>query len=376
MDRSSFCIKKSAQGRQPRSSLWPVIASIFLLTGYSSSLGQERQIWRGGTIGWNSAGSSLGTKSPRVLPTSKVPRNLLPPLDHPSVVYTDRNAARFTEPRTDVEVSLPFASGGSSLASSFALPLLKEPDDNEDFKRRRAVYSTSVVFPLVGTPMDFSSEAEPGDFQKSAMTLPRSDLLTGVPELYAAMAVRVAAEEDVDPNWVLAVMHAENAGFDRQLVSSAGAIGLMQVMPQIGKAFGAVDLTEPEQNIRAGTRFLRLLTDKYRNPVLIASAYNAGEPRVDANHSLPLIQETADYVTRVVGYYTGMPAALPARPPAVVSQISSSSAGQKGQVERAKSPMLVFSVAEPSATSGPARHEPGLITTGGPVKVVKEEVIQ
>ena len=202
---------------------------------------------------------------------------------------------------------------------------------------------------------------------------PRSDLLDGVPEAYAALAVRVAAEEGVDPNWVLAVMRAENAGFDRQLASAAGAIGLMQVMPQIGTAFGATDLTDPEQNIRAGTRFLHLLIGKYRNPVLIASAYNAGEPRVDATHSLPLIQETADYVTRVVGYYTGMSAVAPASKAARPLQAGASPAAHRGRAERAKSPMLVFSVAETSAALGPARQERGPIVAGGPVKIVKEE---
>ncbi len=236
-------------------------------------------------------------------------------------------------------------------------------------KRQRAAYS------LGETPAETGSEANTVTANTSHTVMPRSDLLDGVPEAYAALVVRIAAEEAVDPNWVLAVMRAENAGFDRQLASPSGAIGLMQVMPRIGTVFGASDLTDPEQNIRAGTRFLHLLIAKYSNPVLVASAYNAGEPSVDANHSLPLIQETADYVTRVVGYFTGMPAALPAVHAAMRPQPGTPPTAHRGRIERVKSPMLVFSVPEPSAQLGPASQEPGPVVAGVSDKIVKEEVI-
>ena len=133
---------------------------------------------------------------------------------------------------------------------------------------------------------------------------PRADLLYGVPGEYAQIIEDVARQEGVDVNLLLSIMHAENAGFDPVAVSPAGAIGLMQLMPTTGQTFGAQDLTDPAQNIRAGAKFLKVLTRKYRNPVLIASAYNAGEPQVDVRTSLPLIRETADYVTKVVGLYT------------------------------------------------------------------------
>ena len=133
---------------------------------------------------------------------------------------------------------------------------------------------------------------------------PRADLLDGVPEEYARIIGDVARQEGVEANLILSIMHAENAGFDPVAVSPAGAIGLMQIRPATGKAFGANDLTDPAQNIRAGARFLKVLARKYRNPVLIAGAYHAGEPQVDIRRSLPLIRETADYVTKVVGLYS------------------------------------------------------------------------
>ena len=211
---------------------------------------------------------------------------------------------------------------------------------------------------------------------QAALTHPRPDLLSGVPEDYAALAVAIAAEEEVDPNWVLSIMRAENAQFDPGLISSAGAVGLMQVMPKIGEAFGVHDLTDPEPNIRAGTRFLRVLIDKYSNPVLIAAAYNAGEPRVDAHQSLPLIRETADYVTRVVGYYTGKPASSQPSTRAPTSGSQSNQHRRSGPADRARSPMLVFSAASPLAADSRLPQLLNVVERGGPVKIVKEEVLQ
>ncbi|QDG94770.1 lytic transglycosylase domain-containing protein (plasmid) [Rhizobium sp. NIBRBAC000502774] len=245
-------------------------------------------------------------------------------------------------------------------------------------RRDRAVFSPISVFSSDADAVHPSANPaiEPQTPSDRTRTQARPDLLSGVPEDYAALALEIAAEEEVDPNWVLSIMRAENARFDPGLVSSAGAVGLMQVMPKIGEAFGAHDLTDPEPNIRAGTRFLRVLIDKYRNPVLIASAYNAGEPRVDAHQSLPLIRETADYVTRVVGYYTGKPASSqpPTPAPAPVSQ--SNQHRRSGPADRARSPMLVFSAASPLASDSRYPQPLKAAQLGGPVKIVKEEVLQ
>jgi hypothetical protein len=214
-----------------------------------------------------------------------------------------------------------------------------------------------------------------GEPRKSSATAgARPDLIAHIPQEYTALAIKIAVEEGVDPDWVLSIMCAENGDFDPELVSAAGAIGLMQVMPKIGRAFGAADLTDPEQNIRAGTRFLRLLIDKYRNPVLVASAYNAGEPRVDARHSLPLIQETADYVTRVVGYYTGASSPSSASSTANAAPSAPAPGRPTGRADRARSPMLVFSISGTPVAASHSQEEAAAIPFGGPVKIVKEEV--
>lgn len=374
MDRSSFYLKRLPQGIGSRSSVWSAIASVFFLTGYASSLGNEHHDWLSTGTDLHPTGSSVAQKTARLSSRSDIPGEASRPvLVSAPAINAESLAARFGRPLSGSNPPLAVSADSPTRPVSHTVSRPLKPSDDGRAKHRRAAYSSIGVFSLGEAPTEIRPEVDTGVPEASHIMSPRSDLLDGVPEAYAALAVRVAAEEGVDPNWVLAVMRAENAGFDRQLASAAGAIGLMQVMPQIGTAFGATDLTDPEQNIRAGTRFLHLLIGKYRNPVLIASAYNAGEPRVDATHSLPLIQETADYVTRVVGYYTGMSAVAPASKAARPLQAGASPAAHRGRAERAKSPMLVFSVAETSAALGPARQERGPIVAGGPVKIVKEE---
>lgn len=202
----------------------------------------------------------------------------------------------------------------------------------------------------------------------------RPDLLAGMPESLARLIVQAAREEGVDPNLMLSIARAENAAFDPDAISGAGAIGIMQMLPETGAAYGANDLTDPEQNVLASARFLKVLVDKYANPMLVAAAYNAGEPRVDARKSLPLIRETADYVTRVVGLYTH------AYAPGDIGAVGRMREGlpsngkpreqNRGASDAARSTMLVFSV------SGPAPEE--LDATGqmqppdGAVKVREE----
>ncbi len=377
MDHGSLYLKKLPQGARLRVSVWSAIASVFFLTGYGSSLSNEHHVWQATATVRHPAGSNVAPKSARLSPRSIIQAEVSRPiLVSAPAIAAESLAAQFAELESGSNDPLPVTANGPTRSASLPSFAPLQPSYNESAERRRAAYYSISVFSIGDGQTEIDPELDKGSLQTAQRVSPRSDLLDGVPEAYGALAVRIAVDEEVDPNWVLAIMRAENAGFDRQLASPAGAIGLMQVMPQIGSAFGATDLTDPEQNIRAGTRFLRVLIDKYRNPVLIASAYNAGEPRVDAHHSLPLIQQTADYVTRVVGYYTGMPEAAPAAHATMRPRAGTSQAAHKGREERAKSPMLVFSVAEPSAALGPARQERGPIVSGGPVKIVKEEVVQ
>lgn len=202
----------------------------------------------------------------------------------------------------------------------------------------------------------------------------RQDLLAGMPDDVARLIVQAAREEGVDPNLMLSIARAENGAFDATAVSGARAVGIMQMLPETGAAYGASDLTDPAQNVRASAKFLKALVDKYGNPMLVAAAYNAGEPKVDLRTSLPLIRETADYVTRVVGLYTH------AYAPGDILAVGRARQGFRSNGKRsaesrkppspARSTMLVFSTngPGPDGTDAAAHIQP----SDGPVKVREE----
>ncbi|MHC1551052.1 lytic transglycosylase domain-containing protein [Phyllobacterium sp. K27] len=113
-----------------------------------------------------------------------------------------------------------------------------------------------------------------------------------------AIVRKVAEEEEFDADLLVAIARRES-GFRMESVSDAGAVGLMQLMPDTAKRF-QVDICDPEDNGRGGIRYLRLLQKKYQNPIYVLAAYNAGESAVERNGGLPLYPETVQYVSAVL----------------------------------------------------------------------------
>lgn len=383
MDRIPLSSVKRPHKTWSRSALWIAGTSAFLLTGFASGPddSSNRIASRISTqVDHPSGRMQLKAARAAILPPNPASfASVASTQDVPTIDPASFNE-RFSGPVNEDVLRatarpLDFIGGFSDGAGQSSGLAAGSTND----RRERGVHSLVSVYSFEQARA-VAELAEPATAHHVNVSEPlahaRPDLLSGVPTDYASLALKVAGEEEVDPNWVLSVMRAENATFDPHLVSSAGAVGLMQVMPRIGEAFGAADLTDPEQNVRAGTRFLRVLIKKYKNPVLVAAAYNAGEPNVDLRHSLPLIRETADYVTRVVGYYTGTAADQTILRAGSSSEFVPSSKRRAGPAERAKSPMLVFSAATPFPPDVPPQREEAQTDTGGPVKIVKEEVFE
>ncbi|MDQ2858183.1 MAG: lytic transglycosylase domain-containing protein [Candidatus Eremiobacteraeota bacterium] len=118
-----------------------------------------------------------------------------------------------------------------------------------------------------------------------------------------ALVRRTAASEGVDAALLTAVVRAES-GFDPRATSSAGAAGLMQLMPATAQALGVADPYDPAQNVRGGAAYLRELIDRFHGDTRLAvAAYNAGPGAVERYGGVPPFAETRAYVERVLAAY-------------------------------------------------------------------------
>lgn len=87
-------------------------------------------------------------------------------------------------------------------------------------------------------------------------------------------------------------------------VSRAGAMGLMQIMPENIKAFGISNPFDPEENIMIGTQYFKSLFDRFKGNLSLAlAAYNAGPTCVEKYECIPPYEETQEYVKKVLDYY-------------------------------------------------------------------------
>lgn len=121
---------------------------------------------------------------------------------------------------------------------------------------------------------------------------------------YADMIAEAATRAQIPASWIAAVLHAESRG-DARAVSSAGAMGLMQMMPGTWSSLRTSlglgdDPFDPHDNILAGATYLRWMRDRYGDAGFLA-AYNAGPARYDEHLATgrPLPAETRNYVASV-----------------------------------------------------------------------------
>jgi soluble lytic murein transglycosylase len=98
-------------------------------------------------------------------------------------------------------------------------------------------------------------------------------------------------------------MKAESS-FNPAVVSKAGAVGLMQLIPETAIRHGVRNLYDTNESITGGAKHLRYLLDRFHGNIRLAlAAYNAGERKVDRYGQIPPYKETQDYVKKVLVYY-------------------------------------------------------------------------
>ncbi len=118
-----------------------------------------------------------------------------------------------------------------------------------------------------------------------------------------------SARSRIDADFIASVIHAESGG-NPKAVSSKGAKGLMQLMPQTASTLGVKNSFDPAENVDGGTRYLRELLLQYNGDAAKAlAAYNAGPQRVQQYGGVPPYRETHAYVARVITDYNRKKAA-------------------------------------------------------------------
>jgi len=148
---------------------------------------------------------------------------------------------------------------------------------------------------------------EQEDFQPAQVAAPAAPASEPPkPANLSEMVDNAARKYGLPPAFVRAVVAVES-GYRPDAVSPKGAIGLMQLMPETARELG-VDPLNPEQNVDAGTRYLRDLLLKYDNHAYHAlAAYNAGPGAVDKYHGVPPYRETQNYILSVLRRWQKQP---------------------------------------------------------------------
>jgi len=213
---------------------------------------------------------------------------------------------------------LPLNTGGTAISQTTAewligqiLTSLPMPGSNDSTTSNNT--STGIS----------SSAAAPGGTDLNSLLQilqnqnPLNAVLTAAPPA-STVQTTVAADQNTNPTAINAAISnaaakyhipaslirgivEQESGMDATAISSAGAIGLMQLMPGTAQALGVSNPLDAAQNIDGGSRYLASLLQKYGGNVPMAlAAYNAGPGAVDKYQGVPPYQETQNYVKNVV----------------------------------------------------------------------------
>jgi soluble lytic murein transglycosylase-like protein len=146
----------------------------------------------------------------------------------------------------------------------------------------------------------FEKEEAPIETQHAASSpLPPSFVGPSSPDLNR-IVIEASRKNQLDSDFVHAVIRAESRG-NTNAVSRKGAQGLMQLMPGTAAKLGVMNSFDADENVNAGTRYLRELLERYHyDPVRALAAYNAGTGRVQQYNGVPPYRETRAYIAAII----------------------------------------------------------------------------
>jgi len=133
---------------------------------------------------------------------------------------------------------------------------------------------------------------------------PDGSMKSDVTRRYDRLITEAAERHGVAFSLLKAMIKIES-DFNPRAISRAGAMGLMQIMPENIKRLNITDPFDPRENIMGGTRYLKQMIDRFKGKLPLAlAAYNAGPNIVERYQRIPPYTETEDYVEAVMKYYS------------------------------------------------------------------------
>ena len=167
------------------------------------------------------------------------------------------------------------------------------------------------------------SSKPPHYMEKRGYVFIRPSISAITPELSRILTIadNLSKKHGVCPWLTRAIIQAESS-FNPKAVSRAGAMGLMQLMPQTATRFNVANPFDVAQNLEGGIKYLNWLGNYFNaDYVKVIAAYNAGENAVDRHKGVPPFAETKHYVPKVLSLWQSR-SVFPALPPIVSNKAS------------------------------------------------------